>query len=174
MTRNLIENVEEWKGIAADSEVRACLRRVAMTILTDINPDTVDLYRRQMEAQRGLIFRYKSRIEAIDTEIGCLDVLVSRLPLEGEGGSFRGMMVQRKAALMIEREETARKAEKVPAEVASSERLLGEIEFQMATANFLMQIVENEEDAEGGVHRLSDEPRSPGDHGAASDPVCDV
>lgn len=174
MDRKPIENVEEWKAIASEAEVRACLRRVAMSILSGINLETVDLYRKQVEAQRGFIARYAARIEVIDSEIGCLDVLLDRLPTDGEGGKFRGMMDQRKVALTIEKEEVSRKAEKVPAEVASSERLLGEIEFQLATANFLMQIVENVEDAEGGVHRLADEPRSPGDHGAASDPVCDV
>jgi len=169
-----IENEDLWKTIAEDSEVRACLRRVALSILGDINPDTVELYRQQIEAQRSLIARYAKRIEEIDTEIGCLDVLVVKLPLEGEGGDFRAMMVQRKAALMIEKRETTLKAEKVPEQVASSERLLREVDLQVENANFLMRVVERLEDAEGGIHRVTDEPRGSGDHGSASDSVRDV
>lgn len=169
-----IGNEEEWGSIASDPNIRACLRKIAMTILGDINPKTVDLYRQKVEAQRSFIARYKGRVVAIDSEIGCLDLLVDKLPMDGEGGAFRAMMVQRKTALMIEREETIEKAEKVPGEIESSERLLREVETQLANAGFLMAIVEKAEDAEGGIHRVADEPRGSGDNGGDPDPLCEV
>jgi len=169
-----IENEEVWKSIVADPEVRACLRRVAMSVLSEISPESIEIYRSQVETYHGLVPKYKARIDAIDSEIGCLDVLVEKLPLEGEGGAFRGMLVQKKAALMVEKEETIKKAEEVPGQAEPAERLLRTVEIQVANASFLMRVIEDAEDAEGGIHRVDDEPRGPGDHGPAPDSIREV
>lgn len=174
MSVSLIGNEEEWKEIVGDREVRACLRKMAIVVLQEIDQNKVALCQMAVNAKRGMAEKYRQRAQAIDSELGSISVLLDRLPLEGEAADFKRMMVEKKTALLMEAEEVMAAAKKVPDDVVRAKRLLMEVEGQLANAEFLMRVIEEVEDAEGGIHRVADEPRGSSDLGSASDPVCDV
>ena len=169
-----LSNAQEWRGIVADKEARACLRRIALGTLADLPLSKVKVYRQTVEASKSLQKKQMVRIEVIDSEVGCIVSLLERLPDSGESKEFRRMMEERRIALLKERGEVIQSLEKYPPLIGGSERLLKEVEGQFANATFLMTVIEEADNAESGVPGVVDQPRGPGDHGAAPDAVRDV
>jgi hypothetical protein len=164
-----LSNGQEWKGIVADKEARACLRKIVLSILSDLDPRRVAAYRITVEASRGVLRKKQGRVSAIDSEVGCIVSLLERLPDSGESKEFRRMMEEKRTALLKERGEVLIELEKVPMMIEGAERILREIEGQVANAEFLMKVIDEVDHAEGGVPGVADEPRGPCDNGPASD-----
>jgi len=164
-----ISNAQEWRAVVADREARACLRRIALTVLSDLDPSRVRAYRLTVEASRSLQRRQGARIAAIDSEVGCIVSLMERLPDSGEPKEFRRMMEERRNALLAERGEVVQALEKLPTMISGSERILREVEGQVANAAFLKGVIEEADSAEGGVPGVADQPRGPGDNGPPPD-----
>jgi hypothetical protein len=174
MSVSPLSNDQEGRGIVADKEARACLRRIALGTLADLNSSRVKAYRQTVEASKSLQKKQTARIGVIDSEVGCIVSLLERLPDSGESKEFRRMMEERRTALLRERGEVVQSLEKYPVLIGGSERLLREVEGHLANATFLMGVIEEADNAEGGVSGVADQPRGPGDNGAAPDAVRDV
>lgn len=178
MASHRMNDEQMWKtAFEQDPELRACVRKAASVVMEELDLDRMQKAKNLADHVVAYLHEKQARLAALVHEIGCMEEILKRIfAFPGEGQLLKANLDARLAALLQEKKEIeARlKPEDLPMRAEYCLNAYEEMRAERDNAEFFLQIIDGGEDAESGIHRVADEPRGAGDHGATPDAVRDV
>lgn len=179
MASHTMGDEQAWKkAFERDPELGACIRKASIIVIEELTPYAVRRAKELAEQILAYTKERQERLEDLTHEIGCLDEITQRIAaFSGEGELLKSNLEDRRKALLEEKKEIEDrlKPEDLPARVEHCLKTYDEMRVQKENAEFFLKIIDGGSNAPtGGVPGVADEPRSGGDNGASSDPLCDL